>query len=411
MTITWQEAITPVTQAEYVDQNLAALEDAGSSINGWSPDAPQRALVEGESRAETAESEIIAGLAKTASTATVVDAGDSWVDAAMTWFDVVREPATYAIWSIPFVTNAPPSTVDSSTPQIVVQANDGTYFLCSQQSAVQYPTTLTVGYLSFRARETGDGGNVSVGSITKIVSGPSELEIVPNGEATHFLVTPARNEETSAAFIARGIGRWGVIGPSTDSALGSAGWTRTSMDYLIPLFGAAEGVTRWSVDDANPFGPGTVGVTLASEAGVATSAAVDAVDAGLNGLSVKPVGSGEITVASAVEHALVLTATIQTDGSILAATIKAAAESALTILGQKFPLGISKLVPDLVREVLMGAALAQVTIQTGTTSEVIDLDLPGFASVEEILSLSLTTFEIIGAGEVLVITPTVTVLG
>lgn len=416
---TWQEAITPVTQPEYVDIELAALEAAGSPINGWSPDAPQRALVEGEATAGAAESAIISNLAKTASPVTCADAGSSWVDAVMGWFDIDRHPAVEAVWDITLVCEASvsPLTINATNAgQIQAMANDGTIFLCTQESSVVLNgASSNQGTIRFTARVAGESGNVTQDTILRLISAPSGLDILaPGSGGVQTAITVGADEETDADYITRGLGRWGVIFGNPN---GTAGWTRTSFDFLIPYYGfdldasPQLAVTRWSVDDANPYGPGTVSVTLANASGPATVDEVAAVDAGLNSLDVKPVGSGALTVAAAASHPLAITATIQVDGSIPQLTIKAAAEAALTKLGQRFPIGIAKLVPDLVSEILRGAALTTVAVQTGVTSKNMTLDLPGFASVQEVVLLSLASPEIIGPGDVLEITPTVTVLG
>ncbi len=408
-TPTWQEAITPVTQAEYVDINLAALEAAGSDLNGWSDDAPQRALVEGESRAEAAESEIIAGLAKTASVATVGDAGASWVDAAVSWFDITRLPATFAVWSLPFVSNSPPSTVDSSNASAIqVQATDGSIFICTQESAVNFPD-FSVRRLLFTARLPGSYGNVTPGAITKIISGPSDLVLVSNSETSHNRVVVARSQETNAEVIARALGKWALLGP---------GWTRPAFDYLIPTFGntATTSVTRWSIDDANPNGPGTVEIAVADATGPASADTVTLLNTQLNGLSVKPVGSGELLVVAAPAHTLTINVTITTDGSNVDAG--AQCEAGILALGNAFPLGPATLEPELVSAVALGLPVLTATIATGSTSKVItpiDADtlapsIPGFSSVVDVTALDLVAPEVLAQGEVLVLTVNVTVL-
>jgi len=415
-TPTWQEACTPVTQAEYVDQELAALEAAGSNLNGWSDDAPQRALVEGEATALAAGSDNISALAQTASPATVVNAGASWVDAVMGWFGIEREPATRAVWMIELAYLIPSTfTIDATNAgQIQGMAEDGTIFLCTQEAPVQF--NAGNGYaaqVQFTAREAGVVGNITQDTFESLISGPAGLQVISPGEGgDQDLVTAARAEETSAAFVTRGLGRWGVIGPSTDSALGSAGWTSTSLNFLIPFFGntATTSVTRWSVNDANPLGPGTVLVTLADDAGPATALTVAAVTAGLNGLSVKPVGSGEITVQAATAHPLTINAQLQTDGTVGETATIDAAEAALSTLGAKFPLGVSKLTPDLVNAILMGAPFSVVSIETSPTDKQVQLDLAGFAGIEYISTTDFTSDEIVSSGQVLVLTVNVTVL-
>lgn len=405
MTITWEEAIAPVDAATYRDQNLAALEDAGSKINAWGPDAPQTAYLESESRAEAAESVIISTLARTASTQLVVDAGASWVDAVMTFFDIERIPALPCVWNVNLIMAVAqiPFTIDSSNASgIQAMASDGTIFQCTQQTAVTFTTlSLRQGQVEFTALIPGH--EISDSSITRLISGPAGLEVV-YPEGPQDLITQARSLETSAQFIARGLGRWGVIFGNPN---GTAGWTRTSFDFLIPHY--APSVTRWSVDDANPNGPGTVQVAVANEDGPGTVQEVADVSDGLNGIDIKPVGSGALTVVAATAVAVTINATIKVDGSN--ADVGAQATSALEALGNAFPLGPATLPVDLVISSLMGRSVAGAAIQIGSRSTNLPFTaaLNGFASVINVTALDFVADLDLTTGEVLVITAVITV--
>jgi len=400
MTITWQEAITPIDAATYRDQNLAALESAGSTINAWGPDAPQTAYLESESRAEAAESAIISTLARTASVQLVADAGDSWVGAAMTFFDIERIQALPCVWTVTLIIPAAqaPLTISASNASgIQAMAADGTIFQCTQQS----PVTLDIAHLyqgivQFTALVAGHA--ITPDSIDKIISGPAGLEVT---EATQTLITQARAQESNESFIARGLGRWGVLFGNPN---GTAGWTRTSFDFLIPHY--APSVTRWSVDDANPNGPGTVEVALANEDGPATSDEVDAVQAGLNSIDVKPVGSGALTVVAATPLNLTINVTLTVSGTN--SDVATNCHDALIALGKAFPLGPATLEPSLVTTVAQGAPVASASIPIGAATKVIMPGLDGFASVEAVTH-DLVAPAVLATGEVLVLTVNVSV--
>ncbi len=405
-TPTWNQAIVPTTQPEFVDLNLASLEAEGSKLNGWSDDSPQRALVEGESSAEAAASVNVASIAKAASPTTCAEAGRSWVGAKVSWFDITYTPAISAVWLCECIVDVAiaPFVVDASNASgIQAQAQDGTIFQCTQSAPVLFVGPGLSASLLFTARIPGQSGNVPVGSIDRLISAPSGLKIIAEADATP--ITVGANEESESALILRALGRWGVIFGNPN---GTAGWTRNSFNFLIPHFGydptanPALSVTRWGIDDANPMGPGTVLVTLANPTGSATVAEVAAVTAGLNGIDVKPVGSGQLYVASAAAHALVINATLVTDGSNV--NLISNATSALASLTAVFPLGPSTLTVDLVREILMGARLLTAVIPTGATYQTIPLSLPGFGGVAEVGALSLVVDETIPSGEVLELT-------
>ncbi len=406
---TFQQAITPETFKQFRALFLLSLAANGSQVNGWSTGAPQRGFLDGEARALTAQSLIVSGLASTAGIDTIKAAGSSWVDAGMTWFDLSngqggkgRFQATYAVWNVPMVitpSSSPQEVNNQST--ILLQSTTGQIFTCTQQSKVELSAATSYkGTVQFTARAVGEGGNVTPGSIVKVISGPAGMSVDLTG--TQVPASVARNVETDDDFIARGLGEWGRIG---------AGWTLTAFNYLIPLYGnngTTLSVTRWSVNDNNPNGPGTVEVTLANAGGPATDPEVAAVLAGLVSSSVKPVGSGALSVIKAIADAITISSTITVDGSNIA--VHANAVSAMTTLSNAFPIGPATLTPDLVSSVLRGDPIVSVTIKTGTTSKVIPLNLPGFASVIEVTDIGLAAPHEVALGDVLEITSVVVVL-
>ncbi len=400
---TLQDALTPRTVASERGLLLAELAASGSNVSGWSDGAPQRAFLEGEARALSAESDLRAAIASTASVDLVIAAGPSWVDAMMTWYRITRIPASYAVWQVPLqITVALGTLTINAASAIQLQSQSGVVYTCTQASAVVINAgTSYKGTAQFTARTAGTAGNVSGTTINKVILGPAGLSVDLGGTFTETSV--ARNAEGDADFIVHGLGKWARLG---------AGWTLPAFDYLIPFYGnnsANLNVTRWYVDDSNPNGPGTIQVYLANAAGAATGPEVAAVDAGLNSPSVKPLGTGAATVVAATDHALVITATILTSGAN--PSVGTQAEDVLvTKLSPAFPIGPATLEPDLVRELLMGAAVGTVTIATAPgETEQIYIGAPGFSSVIAVTALSLVVPEAVALGEVLTITAIITV--
>lgn len=404
-TPTWEEASTPIDATTYRDDLLASLEEEGATVNGWSDDAPQRALVEGESRALAAESDIIAGLAQTASPITCSAAGTTWVDAVIGWFNLQnadgtsgRLLATRAVWaiSLKITTSAAPITIDATNASgIQLQAATGVIFLCTQESAVTLNAgSGYIGTVEFTARVAGTTGNVSPGQITKVIAGPAGLTV--DLDTTQVRTLTARNDESDASLITRALGQWGRLG---------AGWTVTAYDYLIPFFGntSTTSVTRWSIDDSNPLGAGSVAIYLADAAGPASAATVTAVNTGLQSRDVKPVGSGLLSVGAAAPHDLALTIELITDGTNPNVGTQAAA--ALQELQSVYPIGPSNLETDLLRAILMGGEFTSISVYTGATRTQIPISLPGYSGVIQVSALSMTIEENIGSGEVLVFSP------
>ena len=408
---TYAQALTPRTVASLRALFLTELAAAGSTVSGWSTGAPQRAFLEGEANAVAFETQLRVALAQTASIDLCKEAGPEWVDAKMTWFDLDngsggkgRIPASRAIWTVDLEITAALGalTINSANASgIQLQSTTGVVFQCSQTSDVVINAgSAYVGTVEFTARTAGING-VTPGQITKVIAGPAGLSVDLGGTQTNTSV--ARNEEDDDSFIARGLGKWARLG---------AGWVLPAFDYLIPLYGnnsTTLNVTRWRIDDSNPGGPGTIAVWLANSAGPATGPEVTAVDTGLNSADVKPVGTGAAAVAAAVSHAIVITATIVTDGTN--PTVSTEAADALDTLEQLFPMGPATLEPDVVRAILMGAPIAEQTVATAPgQSEQMALALPGFSSVLEVSVLSLAAPEVLAMGEVIDITLVLTVV-
>lgn len=407
---TYQDALTPRTVASERGFLLAELAASGSNVSGWSDGAPQRAFLEGEARAISIETDIRAAIAASNDVALCIAAGDSWVDARMSWFDLSngqggkgRIPASYAVWTIPLqITSALGTLTINAATAIQLQATNGTVFACTQASTVVInAATSFKGVATFTARTAGaTAGNVSGATINKVILGPAGLSVDTGGTFTETSV--ARDQEGSLDFIARGLAKWAQAG---------AGWTTPAWDYYIPLYGnngSNLNVTRWYVDETNPDGPGTVHTYLANAAGPATTDEVNAVEAGLNGRNVKPVGAVDNNVSAAVDHPLIINLTLTTDGSN--PTVATSCETAINTLIAAFPLGPATLVVDLVSAIARGAPLQSATIPTGPTSKVIALSLPGFSSVEEATTVDIFGGVDLALGEVFTATVNVTVL-
>jgi hypothetical protein len=392
---------------------LADVSDAG--VSSWATESPQFGLLHGEALMARTFQEQRLILAYTASPrqilrlrAKLIDLGysaadaatitASWVDVSLGWYgeDMVRIPAQKAEWTIgvKVTTAAAPLTIDG-TSQAVIQADNGTFFELIQDTAVTLNSTSSYkGTVRIRARAGGSAGNVLVGSIT-IFRGAAGLSI--DDTVTQVLALAGREQETDEAVVARAQARWGTIGTA---------WSLDAFDYWIPT--VAPSVTRWRVRDDNPRGPGTVVVKLATEAGAASTEECDAVFAKLDGRAVRALGSGQLYVEPADEHPLTISATLRSDGTN--ATLATDAGAALVRLGKAFPLGIVDLVPALVTEVLMGAAVDSLSAPGGPGTVLLTPRLAGFDGVEDVTALSLSVAEELLDGEVLIVTPDITVI-
>jgi hypothetical protein len=387
-TVTFQQAITAMNNQQLRALVLAALANAGSQVGGAPSSSPDRGIVEAFSAFMAMEQALRAGLALSVSATTILQAGGdgSFVDAASSWYQVAsnqaptqftpngaaggtgRLVATYALWAVQ-LGSAPATWPLTLNPgqQVQIQAADSARsifnFLCAAGTGTGGapsgpfggPVTINANnpWGLFIARKPGvTSGNVTPTNVkqAKVITGPAGLFVY--GSSTPVLVTSARDPETSAQLLVRCYGRWGTL---------AAGWTRLAFDYLIPSFNP--NATRWSVDDANPYGPGSIGISMADTSGPSSTSECAAVLAGLSSLSVKPMGSGPIVVNPATTVVLTILATIATDGSNSSLVTQAAA--ALTAL-QNAIMGPVVLHQELLSTILMGGALQSVDMPTGT---------------------------------------------
>lgn len=389
-TSTYEEATTPVTQAEIAETLLDLMAQQGADVAGFPDTSPQMALVQGDAALIANLSETTAALANTASPRRAKRAGASWVDVTAEWYDVEREPAIAAVWDIPVMAVGVPVTIEAGSKKVVFQAESGVFFENTNAAALVLSAGQS-GTLRCTCRTAGVAGNVSPGSIAYITSAPAGLALDVGG--TQTLVTSGADAQSDDAVIGITEARWGTLGRA---------WNRDAINYWVPK--SAPTVTRWRIRDDNPDGPGTSRVKLANASGPATVGEIAAVNTKLQ--AIKPIGSAALVVSAASSHALAVTAVL--DATTAA---KSLAQYNLEQLLNAYPMGACTVEVDLVRAVLMGAgydpAINPITIDANGTPETLSLSLQGFSGVTSITSLSLASDEVLADGEVLV--PTVTV--
>lgn len=325
---TFAQAIATLTAQQIRDQQLLpALALAGSTVGGAPTSSPDRGMVEAIAAFLAMEQGLRAGVALSISATTALQAGDDWVDAAASWFQVPsnqgpggtpgglgRFVATYAVWSVQLAATAQAMPLTLAPGQVVqLQATDANHSIFSL--SILAPVTISSAtpnpVAMFIARIAGSiAGNVATAQLkaASIITGPAGLSIYQG--ATPVQTTNAIDQEPSAALLIRCYGRWGTIG---------AGWTSNAFDYLIPSF--APNVTLWETDNSAPFGPGSMGIWLARNDGPATgpysTPGTDCalVYGGLTAPGVRRLGAGPIVVQPAATVALSITATTATDGT------------------------------------------------------------------------------------------------
>jgi hypothetical protein len=395
---TYLEATTARDAATIRTANLALAASLDVNVAGFDDTAPQRAIFECDARALAAEEGIRVKLAKAGFITKAAEAGEDFLDEALTWFDLDngfggkgRIPATKAVWDLK-LTNAAavPYSFTMAAGELIAQANDGTLF---ESTPIANATILAGGtlLLRFTAMVAGTSGNQVVGNIVHLETGKPGLTVT--NASTAVLVTAGRNVETAAEATRRALGKWATLG---------AGWTAASFDYLVPLF--APTVTRWFVRTDNPNGPGTIEVVMANAAGASSPSENTAVLAGLGSRDVMTLGTGGLTVVSATVKVINLVGTHYSDGTN--PTLEADVTAAILTLQAGFPIGgdsdgLAR--TELITTVMMGGGFpvgAPLVIQSANGSPV-SIVIPGFSGAKDITLSSPASNTTVAATEII----------
>jgi hypothetical protein len=431
---TYQQALLVPTVAAETADLLARFPP--TVVAGWSPQAPQRQMVDAEAQAlqfEMLQRALIAMVASPTqvlqleaflvsqgySASDAANIASTWVDVFLEWYQIPngqggvgRIPALAAVWSIPLIATST-QTIDG-TSVIILQATTNQFFVSSQSSAVQLNSGNSFqASVQFTARDPGTGGNVTPGTILSVIQGPAGLSV---NSGTQTLVSAGRDAETNEAAVARALARWSTLG---------AGWTDPSFDYLIPLLSPT--TTRHYVDSANPFGPGTTGVFLANAAGPSTGPSTTPgtecylVSQGLAAINVRPNGSGQVVVQAATAYPDTITVTVKGDGSN--PTLATDIANAINSLTSQLPLGPLYVTEEFLLDVVTGKTFTGTTsFQTSPGAYVeLPFKLPGFGGAVGVTSIAtsqgLSTSgipgffaDVVPVGQVFVATPSVTVI-
>jgi uncharacterized phage protein gp47/JayE len=173
--------------------------------------------------------------------------------------------------------------------------------------------------LTFRAEAIGDEYNVANGSIMELVTTLSTVTVANPAVGTSgtWLTVPGTDEESDEALRTRCRSKWATLS------------TGSPKDAYIFWALAQTGVTRASVDDANPLGPGTARVYIdAASAVAATQSYIDAR---------RPIGAA-VTVAAATTTTITLSGTVYVEIEQLAAA-QAQIAANLAALSLETPIG------------------------------------------------------------------------
>lgn len=327
-------------------ENLAAIlnDYAAEGVNalGFHPLSTQRADPQLLARAITREQQLRLALTK----AVLMRPEDlEGIDPALLdivvygFFLTSRNRATKArhLFTLTNTASGGPYTVKAGT---LAQTQSGLFFEAIEEQNI--PPGPSVTTIEFRAVTVGTTGNIVPGEIAKLMQGLPGVDI---SNAPGSLLIAAIDDETNVQLVARAQSRWGTLG---------RGGHDDAIRYLIAT--AVPSITRIGIDNANPFGPGTVGIWLANASGPATSQELLDAEAAVK----RPLGSGVFSYLAALAVNVPVQAVLTTDGTNPLASVQTAAN--LQKLATNFPGGGvlgGTLARSLVDGILQGGAFAQ----------------------------------------------------
>lgn len=326
------QLLTVRTPDQVFQQMMADAQAAGMPATGWQSWQIPRVLFQIESAAQaTAEQTrfnvVSGGYLDLA--AALVD--PSWLYLlAAGFFNLIPSPATSTVGTLQLVSSAGIAAKPINVGDLWATSDSGLRYNNTTAGVVPANGAGAVG-LTFKAESPGSAYNVGVGAISKLTTPLPGISISNPaiGSTGTWILAPGADIEANSSLVLRCKNRWG------DASMGgNADAYAARIANAFISTGATPTITRWKIDDANPFGPGSVGVYLANAAGPATAGEVATVDAYLQPR--KNLGMGQLKTSAANLFTQAVVATLFVLNNPNAASDAAAK---LTAYQSTFPLG------------------------------------------------------------------------
>lgn len=254
--------------------------------------------------------------------------GDGLTMLARGFFQLERYPATQAVQRVRYADVAGVGPVVRAAGESVPFADNGQEFRNIAGFTIPLNGFVDV---DVKAEVAGALGNVDSGTITRLrapIVGVSVSNPAIAGQA-NALVTAGRNIETDNQLGDRMEDRWGSVGAGGNAAAYRF-WVTESFD----VDGIVSTITRIKILDANPYGPGSIGVVVANASGTATAPELARVEAYLT--TRKALGSGQLQVHSASAQDQLVSGTISIETGYVASEVISAAQAALDTYESEF---------------------------------------------------------------------------
>ena len=314
--------IVAVSVSDARAELLGYLDDIGFEATSWQEGSVPLAMVEIGALVYSKGTEVGAAI-KTFffnSTAT----GDSLTLFSDSHYDNQRVSAVAAQYSIKLTSSAaaPPHTFDIGD----VVVSDGQYnYTNVADGTTVYPYTLATGgnvTLLFEAEIPGEDSSVAAASIDQLISSYAGVSLSDQAR-----VTIGTNEESDSVLRRRNTTKWPTLNLTEPISEAIENVALNSDDTI----------TRATVDDSNPRGPGTFDTYVATNTG---GASVPAVSAAQAAIEVKVFGgSSTAQVYSATAVSMNIVGTVYYTPGINAGDVQAAVEERVDTWLGELPIG------------------------------------------------------------------------
>lgn len=360
MPVTLSDLTTPISVDEAEEALLGVLATAGFPASAWQPFSVGRTLVRGVAHVWSDASELVASLA---AAGFVPLASGAWLDAlAEGLYDEERIAAAATVGTLT-LTDAGGGPHVIAVGQLRALSDAGYYYVNTTGGTLTLGGTLG---LTFTAEAPGAAYNAAGGTITQLAT---PLVGVSVAASSTWITSSGRDEETDAELRSRLIAKWGTLGTGSP-ALAYESWVRTG----------APNVTRVTINDANPRGPGTIDIYAATNSGPATSGDVALAQAYVDAR--RPLGSDPLVIAPTA-YPVTIAATVYVRAAYMTAA-QVAIAAALSEYGAALDIGGVVYVSQIVETIMAVAGVRNCSV----TSPAADLVI-GSSSLA-VLSLSLS---------------------
>ena len=348
MALSLEQLLTPVTNAEALQNIIDTLDGLGFDASSWGPTSRQRALIEVWARQNAAFSSDIVNIAKGG----FLDLAEGgWLTIlAKSAFDVDQQLAskTQGKLLMTCASGSGPYTIDTGANQIVVaDTANGYVYRNITGGTLSSGSTLEVTIEAEVAGASRDVASNTITDLRKTLVGVTVNNPIPDGETT-WITTNGADDETASELIIRCRAKWATL---SGLAPGAA--------YEFHALTASTSVNRAYVDDQNPRGNSSIDVYLAGTSGEVGSDVISAVDTYIRD-GRKP-NHVSLLVKSATARPIAVASTIYIESAYNTATNQATIATAIADFFKAVPVSgvkTSTLDPGVVSYALLMKAIS-----------------------------------------------------